>query len=166
MSFVKSLALFNRYLILLSVFFILITALVAFIYASVQTTQLWWELISHHWSVHKLEFHFIEVIERFLTAIALLILGLGLYELFIEPINLPGPLQVNNFHELKSNLGNVILLNMVVIFFGDLAEGEEPQDLLLKALAISIISAILIWFSQNSNHGSGAKTNHDYPRNV
>ncbi len=159
MNFVKSLTLFNRYLILLSVFFILITALIAFIYASVETAQLWWYLISHHWQVDHIDFHFIEVIERFLTAIALLILGVGLYELFIGPINLPEPLKVSNFHELKSNLGNVILLNMVVIFFGDLAEGENPQDLVFKALAISIISAILIWFSQNS-HGSLANHNH------
>lgn len=161
MNFVKSLNTFNRYLILLSVFFILITALAAFIYASVETAELWWYLISHHWNVDHIDFHFIEVIERFLTAIALLILGVGLYQLFIGKLDLPTPLEVGNFHQLKSNLGNVILLNMVVIFFGDLAEGEDPKNLVFKALAISIISAILIWFSQNSNHGSEVKASHN-----
>ena len=153
MNFFKGVSLFNRYLILLSVFFILITALMAFIYAAVQTTVFWGELLSHRWLMDKIEFHFIEVIEKFLTAIALLILGIGLHELFIHPLPLPEPLKVSSFHELKSNLGNVILLNMIVIFFGNLTEGDDPQKLVMDALGIGIISAILIWFSQ-LNHSS------------
>ncbi|AIE75860.1 MULTISPECIES: YqhA family protein [unclassified Synechocystis] len=153
MNLVKGIILLHRYLILLSVFFILITALLAFIYASLETTQLWWTLLRNHWHINKVDFHFIEIIERFLTVIALLILGIGLYELFIEPMSLPEPLKVNNFHDLKSSLGNIILLNMVVIFFGDLAEGKDSQDLVFQALATSIICAILIWFS-HAGHGS------------
>ena len=125
----------------------------AFIYAAVQSTYLWGELLHHRWLMDKVEFHFIEVIERFLTAIALLILGTGLHELFIHPLPLPAPLKVTSFHELKSNLGNVILLNMIVIFFGNLTEDDDPQRLVMEALGIGIISGILIWFSQQS-HGS------------
>ncbi|MEB3310846.1 MAG: YqhA family protein [Snowella sp.] len=157
MNFVKSLLFLNRALILLSIFFILITAFSAFVYASVKTAELLWELLTHRWLLEKVEFHFVEVIERFLTAIALLILGMGLYELFIQPLNLPQPLKVNSFHELKSNLGNIILLNMVVIFFGNLAEDGQAKDLLLQAIAIGIISGILILFAQNQDHHASPK---------
>ncbi len=157
MNFVKSLLLLNRALILLSIFFILITAFAAFVYASTKTAELLWELITHRWLLEKVEFHFIEVIERFLTAIALLILGMGLYELFIQPLNLPQPLKVSSFHELKSNLGNIILLNMVVIFFGNLAEGEPANDLLMQSLSIGIISGILILFAQSHGHHTSHK---------
>lgn len=47
MNLVKGIILLHRYLILLSVLFILITALVAFIYASIETAQLWWLLLSN-----------------------------------------------------------------------------------------------------------------------
>jgi uncharacterized membrane protein YqhA len=42
---------------------------------------------------------------------------MGLYELFIQPLKITSPLKVHSFHELKSSLGNIILLNRVVIFF-------------------------------------------------
>ncbi len=164
MNLVKGIILLYRYLILLSVLFILITALVAFIYASIETAQLWWLLLSKHWHIEKIDFHFIEVIERFLTAIALLILGIGLYELFIEPMVLPEPLKVNNFHDLKSSLGNIILLNMIVIFFGDLAEGKDPQDLVLQAVATGIVCAVLIWFAR-PDHGEKSLNNQEIPPN-
>ncbi len=75
-------------------------------------------------------------------------LATGLYELFVQPLAIAIPFKVTSFHELKSNLGNLILLNMVVIFFGDLTEEKDPQTLLLEALAIAIISGILILFGQ------------------
>ncbi|BFM38798.1 YqhA family protein [Synechocystis sp. LKSZ1] len=151
MLLIKSLLCQSKYLILLSVFFILLTSFAAFIYASVLAGHLLWELLTHNWFVEKIEFQFVEVIERFLTAITLLILAMGLYELFIQPLKIASPLRVHSFHELKSNLGNVILLNMVVIFFGDLAEDQDALALLWKAVAITLISGILILFSQKSS---------------
>jgi uncharacterized membrane protein YqhA len=144
----KSLAFLTRSLIFISVTFMLLTASSAFIYASFAAGKLIWELVMHNWFIPKVEFHFIEVIERFLTAIAILFLGIGLFELFIQPLSLPTTIKVKSFHELKSNLGNIILLNMVVIFFGDLVEEKEPQILILESVAIGIISGVLLVFSQ------------------
>lgn len=134
-------------IILLAVTFTLLTALVAALYASLETLRLLGELFTHHWKMENVGFHFIEVIELFLSAIALLILSTGLYELFIQPLNVPKPLRVESFHELKSHLGNIILLNMVVLFFGDLSEQKEPTALLQEALAIGIIAGILLLFT-------------------
>ncbi|MEB3175006.1 MAG: YqhA family protein [Cyanobacteriota bacterium] len=143
----KNLTFFSQIIILLAVTFTLLTALAAALYASLETLRLLGELFAHHWKIDNVGFHFIEVIELFLSAIALLILGTGLYELFIQPLNLPRPLRVESFHELKSHLGNIILLNMVVLFFGDLAEQKEAPVLLQEALAIGIISGILLLFT-------------------
>ncbi len=93
-----------KFIILVSVFFILITALAAFINACLLASHLLWELVTHQWFIEKVEFHFIEVIERFLTAIALLMLATGLYELFVQPLAIAIPFKVTSFHELKSNL--------------------------------------------------------------
>lgn len=151
----KSLALFSQTIILLAVFFILLTALAASLYASLETLRFIAELFAHQWKIHNVAFHFIEVIELFLSAIALLILGTGLYELFIEPLALPPPLKVKTFHELKSHLGNIILLNMVVLFFGDLAEGKEASILMQEAIAIGIIAGILLLFTHMRENHAG-----------
>lgn len=148
----KILTLFTRSLILISVVFILITALGAFIHGAVDAGHLFGDMVSNGWTLPKVEYRFIEVIEHFLTAIALLLLGIGLYELFIQPLNLPPSLKVKDFHQLKTNLGNVILLNMVIIFFGDLSEEKPPSHLVLEAVAIALVSLILILFAQPKEH--------------
>jgi uncharacterized membrane protein YqhA len=167
---IKSLVFFTHSLILLSVFFILITSFFAFIYASIETIKLILELFEHGWILEKVEFRFIDVIERFLTAIALLILGTGLYTVFINPFTLIKPLKIGNFHELKAHLGNIILINMVVIFFGDLSEvssgvllpsSDRAGILLQEAISIGIISGIILIFSRNgeSNSDSSVEVN-------
>ena len=53
---------------------------------------------------------FIELMDAFLIATALLIFAIGLYELFIEDIAMPEWLEVHSLHDLKAKLASVIVL--------------------------------------------------------
>ena len=78
----------------------------------------------------------VEIIDIFLLAIVLLIFGLGLYELYISKIDHAYEqddeasdhlLSINSLDDLKSRLGKVIMMILIVKFF-ELAIGMEVDD--------------------------------------
>lgn len=87
------------------------------------------------------------LLDRFLVAIALLMTAVGLYELFIGELTVPDFLRVATLHQLKARLAGVIILVMAVKFVEKLAEWKDPLDMLWFAVAIAVVSAVLIAFT-------------------
>ncbi len=87
------------------------------------------------------------LLDRFLVAIAVLMSAVGLYELFVGELSLPDFLTVHTLHQLKARLAGVIILVMAVKFTEKLAEWKDPLDLVWFALAIALVSAVLIAFT-------------------
>jgi uncharacterized membrane protein YqhA len=73
---------------------------------------------------------------------------LGLYELFIGKLDLPDWLHIRNLHDLKAKIGGIAILVVVIAFIEQLISWKSAQDMLYFALAIGIISAVLIAYSQ------------------
>ena len=94
------------------------------------------------------------LLDRFLVAIALLMAAIGLYELFIGELSVPGFLKVTNLHQLKGRLAGVVILVMAIKFVEKLSEWKNPLDTLWFALGIAVVSAVLIAFTAfDSEHG-------------
>ena len=88
----------------------------------------------------------IEVMDIFLLATVLFIFAMGMYELFIESIELPEWLIINNLHDLKVKLSSVIILIMGITFLKHLVEWTDPQGTLFFGIAVAVVSASLIAF--------------------
>lgn len=86
----------------------------------------------------------IEVVDSFLIATALYIFSVGLFEMFIAKLTLPDWMLSHDLHELKSKLGGVVILVMVVKFLEHLVKWNGAMDTLLFALSIMAVSAALI----------------------
>jgi len=96
----------------------------------------------------------VKVIDIFLLAIVLMIFGLGMYELYISKIDhayedhdesADHMLSVNSLDDLKSRLGKVIMMVLIVKFF-EMAIGMEIdgiKDLLIFAGGIFLIGVTL-----------------------
>jgi len=96
----------------------------------------------------------VKVIDIFLLAIVLMIFGLGMYELYISKIDhayenhdesAEHMLSVNSLDELKSRLGKVIMMVLIVKFF-EMAIGMEidgMKDLLTFSGGILLIGTTL-----------------------
>lgn len=94
-------------------------------------------------------------VDVFLFALALLIFGVGVYELFVSKIdivqknndNRPSWLQTPTIDDLKSSLGKVILMVLIVSFFKHVleisAEQWDPQALLYLSIGIMLIAGAL-----------------------
>jgi len=89
----------------------------------------------------------IELVDSFLIAIALQILSLSMYELFVGKLNLPDWMLAHNLHELKTKLSSLIVLVMAVKFLEHLVEWKNPNESLFFAIAVSAVAATLITFS-------------------
>lgn len=137
----------TRYIVILGVLALLVAALAAFGWGIVKTVDATGLAITSLGKDPGLIIAFVEVVDAFLVATAILIFALGLYELFIADLALPDWMQIHNLHDLKAKLGGVLILVMAVKFLEKLAEWKSAQETLFFALAIAIVSAILIAFS-------------------
>jgi len=105
---------------------------------------------------------FVSSIDGYLFAMILIIFSMGIYELFInkiDPVNRkldkrPSWLQINSIDELKTSLGKVILMILIVSFFEHSLsiKYETVIDLLFLGVGILLISAALYLTHAHSKH--------------
>ena len=115
--------------------------------------------------------HLVSSVDVFLFAQVLIIFGVGVYELFIAKIDpierehdtRPSWLQISSVDDLKSSLGKVILMVLIVSFFKHTLEigkaAWTPVALLYLSIGIMLISGALylthkshVSHNHNKNH--------------
>jgi uncharacterized membrane protein YqhA len=134
----------TRYISYIGIFALLLASFAAFGwggYKALKTIQL---IVTTAGGDDFIAVALIEVVDSFLIATALYIFSVGMYEMFIEKLTLPAWMLSHDLHELKSKLGGVIILVMVVKFLEHLVNWKGAVDTLLFALAIGVVSAALI----------------------
>jgi len=137
----------TRYLIVIGVVALLVSALAAFGWGVVKTVDAVNLIVTSQGHDAGITIALVEIVDAFLIAMTLLIFALGIYELVITDLPLPEWMQIHNLHDLKSKLGSLLVLVMAVKFLEKLAEWKNAQETLFFALAIAVISATLIAFS-------------------
>ena len=125
-----------------------------------------------HAPYEKLIEMFVSSVDIFLFAMVLIIFGMGVYELYINKMDLverkndsrPTWLQIRNIDDLKSSLGKVILMVLVVSFFKHSLEVgyHNATDLLLSIGIVLVALALHIAHKSSEghsgeNHESGKK---------
>ena len=116
--------------------------------------------LNYHGEYEKLIEAFVSSVDIYLFAMVLIIFGMGVYELFINKIDpvekkvdsRPSWLQISSIDELKSSLGKVILMVLIVSFFKHSLDIEyhSATDLLLLATGILLLAGSL--FIANYHH--------------
>lgn len=86
----------------------------------------------------------LQVVDAFLIAIALIVVWVSMYELFIGDLHLPEWMLSHDLHELEGKLSGVIILIMVVKFLEKLVDWKDPLGTLQFGIAIAVISVALI----------------------
>ncbi len=105
---------------------------------------------------------FVSSIDIYLFAMVLIIFGMGVYELFISKIDpveqktdqRPSWLQIATIDDLKSSLGKVILMVLIVTFFKHalVVEYESAVDLLFLAVGVVLIALALYIANSHNRH--------------
>jgi uncharacterized membrane protein YqhA len=134
----------SRWMILVAVVFSLIAAAAAFVWGATKTLSALWLLWSSHGHDSKIGFSLIQLMDAFLIATGLLIFPIGLYELFVGELEVPGWLKFHDLIGLKSTLANVIVLLLAVSFLERYVE-DAPQ-LVEHAVAATLVGGMLVVF--------------------
>ena len=138
----------SRYLALFAVVFPLIASIAAFAWGGYKTIQSIAYLINNYDASSAIIVNSIKLMDIFLVALALLIFSVAVYELFIGDLELPEWLVIRNFQGLKAKLSSVVVLVMAITFLENLVKWNDAQDTLFFGLAVAVVSAALIAFSQ------------------
>lgn len=86
------------------------------------------------------------VIDLLLVAITLLLVGLGVWELFVSDLELPEWLVFHDLGSLKVKIGELLILVLAIKFLELVVSKTPALELLYYALAISVVMAVLIAF--------------------
>jgi len=137
----------SRYLVLIAVISLLISAMTAFLWGAYKT----YEIVAHAVGSfgeenHTIGVELISLMDTFMIATALYIFAVGMYELFVAELDLPEWLAIHNLHDLKGKLSGVIILVMAVNFLEHLVHWKDAQSTLMFGAAIAVVAVSLIAF--------------------
>jgi uncharacterized membrane protein YqhA len=89
-----------------------------------------------------------ESIDTILIGTVLLMLGVGLWELFVGDLALPDALTADSFDELKAKLATTLLLVLVVRFLEALVVRPAEEGLVELGIAVTLVGALLLVFAR------------------
>jgi uncharacterized membrane protein YqhA len=138
----------SRYLVLAAVLGALLGAAALFIYGLVDVVVVIARTITSGEvstvGAKQLMLYFIEVFDLFLLGTVMLIMGLSLYELFMDSdLKLPARLEIRTFEDLKTNLVTVVIAVMAVTFLGQIVSWNGQTDVLGLGVAVALVIAAL-----------------------
>jgi uncharacterized membrane protein YqhA len=150
----------SRYLVIAAVVGALAASLALFVYGLAETALVIAQAIAKAEVSSKgakaLALEFIEIVDLFLLGTVLLMISLGLYELFINSdLVLPEWLQIRTFDDLKMKLVGVVIVVLAVLFLGQVVAWDGERDLLRFGAGIALVIAALTYFLSTSKGGKG-----------
>lgn len=140
----------SRFLVFIAVLGTLIGATTLLFYGAAETAGLIRQLFAPEGDPLKakaLILAFIELTDLFLLATVLYVIGIGLFELFIDDrLDLPNWLEIHDLDDLKEKLIGVLIVVMAVLFLGQVVTWDGERNLLPYGAAIALVIASLTWF--------------------
>jgi uncharacterized membrane protein YqhA len=142
---------YTKYIVLIGVFGLLVASVAGFALAVLETVELVSHIVTHiaDPNLEVQEVFFIKLVDGFLVSTGLLIFALGLFEIFIRPLDLPHALKFETIGELKSSLANIIVLTLAVSFLTGVQSNDTALSILLKGLGIAAVIIVLVFFARS-----------------
>ncbi len=95
-------------------------------------------------------------VDTLLLATVLLVIGYGLYELFVdESVQLPPWLRIASLDDLKGKLIGVVVAVIAVVFLGELVEGKDAEATMMFGLGAGALILALAAFAFATRSGKG-----------
>jgi uncharacterized membrane protein YqhA len=156
----------SRLIVFVAVFAVLACAVSLFLLGGVLAAETVWsawrDVIAGRIESTDLGVRFLEIVSVMLKAVFFYLIGVGLYSLFIAPLNVTVALGVETLNDLETKVISVIIVIMSVRFLERFIEGEGGLDLIYRAVALSAVTAALVFF-KIFTHREGQEHKRQHP---
>lgn len=136
-----------RYLALIPIAGMLIGVLAAIYVGAEKTVKVVQIAVLHYESNSPTLYVLFEALDSFLVAVALLVIAVSLYELFVGGLKVPDWMLVSNLDELKAKFGSVLIPIMAVKFVQKLLQSESSLETMYYGLAVALVAFALTAFN-------------------
>jgi uncharacterized membrane protein YqhA len=142
---------YSRFAVLIPVIGALIAAVGLLLYeAAILLKAAWaaaWQFASSAKDAKALAVGLVEAVDIFLIAIAMYIISLGLYVLFVDDtLALPKWLEIRNLDDLKRNLVSVVIVVLAVLFLREALTRPAGYDLLAFGGGLALVIGSLTFY--------------------
>ena len=87
-------------------------------------------------------------VDVILIGTVMLIIGLGLWELFVHDLDVPPALSTTSFDDLKAKIATTLVLVLVVQFLENLVQQPTADELLKRGVAVTLVGLLLVVFAR------------------
>ena len=148
----------TRYAVLVAVAAVLLVSITLFLLGAAQgvsvVVRAWSDAVQHgKFGSTDLTVEFLAVIGVMLRAVVMYIIGVGLYSLFIEPLNLTAALGVESLVDLETKVISVVVVILAVTFLQHFIRWEDPAATLQFGAALALVCGALVLFQWNGRQG-------------
>lgn len=134
-----------------------VLAFVVFIWAGAQAGSLIVDLFTDEgWKRDALVGKLLGIFDLFLIGSVILIVAVGLWELFVGDLDLPEILTVSNLTELKQKVSDLLVLVIAIQFAKRFLAGETGLDLLYAGAAVALVGCTLVLFTMRQSPAAKA----------
>ena len=154
-----------RRLIELSRFVVAVPAIGSILGAFILMVIGTWEIAKAVWKLFDVSLPLKESVVTILTAVdtlllatVLLVIGYGLYELFVDAgVQLPPWLEIRSLDDLKAKLIGVVVAIIAVVFLGVLVDNTDPNAVMLIGIGAGAVVIGLAAFTYATRKEPGSK---------
>jgi uncharacterized membrane protein YqhA len=155
----------TRFVVLLAVAAVMLVAVSLFLLGVLQavsaTWNAWRAALGGGIDSTDLTVKFLEIVLTMLKAVVFYIIGVGLYSLFIAPLNLTVALGVESMNDLESKVVSVVIVMMAVTFLEHFILWENPVEMLQRGTGLALVIAALVFFQHHSHRAKEVQKSHD-----
>ena len=137
----------SRYLTYIAVLGLLVGSVAAFYAGAEKVVKVWMTALQRHESSNPTLDVLFESLDSFLVAIALIVVSVGLYDLFIGELDVPEWMLVDNLDDLKAKFSFVLIPIMAVKFVQKILQWESALETLYYGIAVSLVATALTVFN-------------------
>jgi len=138
----------TRYAVIVPAIASIIGALLLMAQGSIEMVVVVYESITSHAYLKDTVVDVLTAVDAILLGTVLLVIGYGLYELFVDPeLTVPDWLQVRDLDDLKSKLIGVVVAIVAVVFVGVFVDANRADEVVAYGLGAGALVAGLALFA-------------------